>query len=203
MIPFLSRIGTRNCLLLVIIPMIAVAVTLKIVFHFIPPPRPSMLPKASGLIETTSVTEAQPHTVMPIVLPSDLLGAEVYAVGTYVEGASVLPVGSVVIDLVKNDYRFVEIIERPDTTRDDVTRTYVTNSEQDVTLGDITGTLLGLQTRNISCVEPNAKWELPGFCEIPQLLVFESRGVTYTLGADGTHASVGELISLAKSIIAE
>lgn len=188
---------------MIIVPMIGVAIVLKVVFHFVPPPRPSMLPKASGMIETETVEDAQPHTTLLITLPTDPLGSSVHAVGTYVEGAPGLPVGSVAIDLVKNDWRFVEILERPDTTADDVVRLYATNGSEDVSLGDSTGTLLSLQTRNVSCVEPNAQWELPGFCEIPQLLVFQSRGITFTIGADGSHATVGELIALAKDILAQ
>lgn len=187
--------------MLVVIPMLALTVGLRIVFHFIPPPRPNMLPKADGMVETESVEDAQPHTVMPITLPDDLLGSSVYAVGTYVEGGEGLPVGSVAIALTKGDQRFMELIERPDLTTDDVVRLYAADSEQDVALGDVTGKLLSLKTRGISCVEPNEQWSLPGFCEIPQLLVFQSRGVTFTIGTDGSHASVGELITMAKDIL--
>ncbi len=189
--------------MLVVIPMLAITVGLKIAFHFIPPPRPNMLPKADGMVESITVDDAQPHTIMPITLPKDLLGSTVYAVGTYVNGGTGLPVGSVAINLVKNDERFVEIIERPDTSVDDAVRLYASRSEQDVTLGDNTGKLLALNTRGISCVEPNAQWKLPGFCEIPSLLVFQSRGVTFTIGADGSHATVGELISMANDILAQ
>ena len=201
MLPFLSRLGTRNCLLLVIVPMIAVAIVLKAVFHFIPPPRPDMLPKADGLIETTTVEEAQAHTIMQITLPGDLLGSSVYAVGTYVEGSPALPIGSVAVTLVKNEFRFVEIIERPDTTAEAVAGSYGKTAVQDIVLGGTTGKLLSIQTRGVACVEPNERWNLPGFCEIPLLLVFQGDGMTFTLGADGSHATVGELITMAKDIL--
>jgi hypothetical protein len=181
--------------------MFVAAIILKIVFSLTPPPRPDMTLQADGLVETKSVAEAQPHTVMPILLPSDLLQSTVYSVGIYTKGAATLPVGSADITLVKNDWRFVEIIERPSTTLEDVANDYVGASSEIVSLGRADAVLLRLPRRGIRCVEPNAKWQLPGFCEISRILMFETDGIVYSIAADGTHATDGELATLAKSML--
>jgi len=180
--------------------MLAVAVILRVVFAFIPMPRPHMTLQADGLIETKTVEDAQAHTSMTIALPDDLLGSEVYSVGTYTRRAATLPVGSVSITTIKNDWRFVEIVERPMTTLEDVTNDYAARSAQSVALGNATATMLTLPTNNIPCVSPNERWNLPGFCEIARILAFEHNGTVFTIAADGTHASDGELITLAREI---
>lgn len=194
-------IPTRTCLLAIIIPMFAVALILRIVFAFIPTPRPDMLLEADGLIETATVADAQAHTAMPIAMPDDLLGGAVYTVGVYTKGAGALPVGSAVVIATKNDWRFVEIVERPSTALPDVTNDYNASVTEPVALGEAEGTLLTLSTNNIPCVSPNEKWGLPGFCEVRNILLFEKDGVVYSVAADGAHATEGELITLAKDLL--
>lgn len=194
-------IPTRTCLLAIIIPMFAAAIILRIVFAFIPTPRPDLLVKAEGLIETTTIEDAQAHTAMPLALPSDLLGGEVYAVGVYTKGAGALPVGSAVIVVTKGDWRFVEIVERPSTVLPDVANDYAASMTQPVALGETEGTLLTLSTDGAPCVSPNEKWDLPGFCEVQRILLFEANGVVYSIAADGPLATDGELITLAKGIL--
>jgi len=192
---------THSCLVAVVVLMFVVAIILKIVFAFIPMPRPDMLAPSDGLIETSAVSDAQVHTSMDIALPDDLLGGEVYAVGTYTRGAAALPVGSVAITVIKNGWRFVEIVERPSTTLTDVTNDYAADVTQPVVLGNVTATMLALSTNNLSCVSPNEKWKLPGFCEMKRILLFERDGVVYSIAADGNHATDGELMTLAIDLL--
>lgn len=153
------------------------------------------------MVETPTAQDAQAHTVMPIVLPEDLLGSSVYAVGTYTRGAGSLPVGSVVIVLTKDGTRFAEIAERPGTTLADTANDYVTVASEPVALGRTDGLLIVPRTNGLACVSENEKWDLPGFCEISRILAFEKNGVTYTVAADDGHASEGELLLLARDIL--
>ncbi|MEI6510912.1 MAG: hypothetical protein WCO25_02600 [Candidatus Uhrbacteria bacterium] len=198
---FSNSISPKTLFVLIVIPMFAAAIILRIVFSFAPPPRPDLLPKADGMIETTTAADAQLHTEMGIVLPSDMLGGEIYAAGVYTKAAGSLPVGSAIFDLVKDNQRFVEIVERPSTSLPDVTNDYRANGTQTVNLGKTTGSMLLLATNRIPCVSSNEKWNLPGFCEIPKVLIFEMDGVVISIGADGTHATDGELITMAKDIL--
>ncbi len=181
--------------------MFAAAIVLRIVFAFIPAPRPDMLPKSDGLVETASAEDAQAHTVLPIVIPDDLLGGEIYTLGVYTKTAGALPVGSTVIVVTKSDRRFFEIVERPSTTLADVTDDYAAASTQPVALGSSDGVLLYLSATNVPCVSPNEKWNLPGFCEVQRILLFEANGVVYSIASDGSHATDGELITLAKDML--
>lgn len=195
------RIPKSTCLIAVIIPMFAIAVVLRIVFAFIPTPRPDLLVQADGLIEAASADDAQSHTAMPITLPSDLLGGEIYTVGVYTKNAGALPVGSTVVVVVKNGWRFVEIVERPSTALPDVVNDYAASVTQSVALGETEGTLITLATNNLPCVSPNEKWELPGFCEVQRILLFETNSIVYSIAADSTRATDGELITLARDIL--
>lgn len=198
---FANSISSKTLFLIVVIPMFAIAIILRIVFSFVPPPRPTMLPKADGMVESSSVADAQSHTEMPIILPADALGSAVYAVGVYTKVAGNLPVGSVIVDLTKDGQRFVEIVERPSTALPDVLNDYRTTGTQAVNLNGAAGSMLSLSTKRIPCVSANEKWKLPGFCEIPKVLVFEKDGIVISIGADGTHATDGELITMAKDIL--
>lgn len=198
-----NSISPKTLFVIVIVPMFAVAIVLRIAFSFVPPPRPDLLPQADGMIESATVADAQRNTEMGIVLPSDMLGSAVHAVGVYTMTSGTLPIGSVIIDATKDNQRFVEIVERPSTSLADVLNDYRTNGTQSVSLGSATGTILFLSTNRIPCVSSNEKWKLPGFCEIARVLVFEKGGVVYAIGADGMHATDGELITMAKDILGQ
>lgn len=200
---FANSISSKTLFLIIVIPMFAIAIVLRVVFSFMPPPRPAMLPKADGMVETTAVADAQPHTEMPILMPADALGSGVYAIGIYTKVAGNLPVGSVIVDMTKDNQRFVEIVERPSTALPDVLNDYRSTQSQPVSLGNAEGTLLSLSIMHIPCVSSNEKWKLPGFCEISKVLVFEKNGIVVSIGADGTHATDGELITLAKDILGQ
>jgi hypothetical protein len=200
---FSGNVSPKTLFVFIIVPMFAIAAMLRIVFSFVPPPRPALLPKADGMVETTTVVDAQSHTAMTIVLPADTLGGAVYAVGVYTRDAGTLPTGSVIVNLIKDNQRFVELVERPGTSLADVLNDYPANARQDVALGMTTGAIVYPAANRIPCVSPNAKWNLPGFCEIPKVLVFEKDGVVVSIGADGTHATDGELITMAKDMLGQ
>lgn len=200
---FGGNISPKTLFVVVIIPMFAVAFILRVIFSFVPPSRPNFLPPADGLIESQTVEEAQSHTEMTVVLPSDLLGSRVYAVGTYTRDAGTLPAGSVIVDTIKGAYRFVEISERPSTSLPDILNDFSPNSVLPVNLGKTVGQMLFLPSKHIACVSPNEKWNLPGYCEITMVLLFERDGIVFTIGADASHATEGEMITMAKDILAQ
>ena len=162
-----------------------------------------MLPKADGLIESATVSEAQAHTAMPIILPTDLLGSESYVIGTYTRDTGTLPAGSVIIDTVRNGHRFVEIAERPSTTLADVVNDYAVNATLPTNLEKTVGSMLFLPSKHTGCVSSDEKWGLPGYCEITTVLLFESNGVVFSIGADASYATEGELILMAKDILTQ
>lgn len=196
------NLPARSCFLIILVPMFAAAIVLRIVFAFMPPPRPELIPSADGLVEPETVEEARVHTTMPIAMPADLLGGEVYAVGVYTRGAQTLPVGSAAVVVTRDGWRFFELVERPSTTLEDVANDYGGTPET-IAVGGTDAILVTIQTNNLPCVSPNERWGLPGFCEIERILAFERNDVVYTLSADAPHATTGELISLAASLLSE
>ncbi len=198
---YLRNVSTRNCFLIVLVPMFVIAIILRIVFSFIPPPRPDMLFETDGLIESESVLNAQMHTTMPITLPDDLLGSLIYTVGVYTKGTGTLPTGSVTIVLTKNNHRFVELVQRPGIDIKRFMLDYQSYTSTDITLGTADGFFVDIPTNHLPCVDANEKWELPGFCELTRMLVFEKDGVVHTISSDDSRATDGELITLAKDIL--
>jgi len=200
---FGGNISPKTLFVIVIIPMFAFAIILRIVFSFVPPSRPDVIPPADGMIEKASVADAQEHTAMRIAMPSDLLGGSVYSVGVYTRDAGALPAGSIIANVTKDGRRTIEIVERPSTALPDVLNDYHPTSSLPIALGAATGTLLTLPSKYVACVSPSEKWKLPGYCEISKVLVFENDGIVISIGADGTHATDGELILMAKDILGQ
>lgn len=198
---YLRNVSTRNCFLLVLVPMFLLALILRIVFAFVPPPRPDILFEVDGLFESSMVSDAQPHTSMPIVLPDDLLGSTVYTIGVYTKGTGTLPTGSTTIVLIKNNHRFVELVERPGIDLKRLLLDYQEYSSTDIVLETTTGKFIDIPSNHLPCVDANEKWELPGFCELTRMLVFEKDGVVYAISSDSSRATDGELITLAKDIL--
>ena len=198
---FGGNISPKTLVVFLVIPMIAIAIILRIVFSFVPPSRPALLPEAEGMIESSSVADAQEHTAMRIAMPADLLGSAIYVIGAYTKDAGTLPAGSVIVNLAKDNHRFVEIVERPSTALPDVLNDYRPSQSLPVALGNGTGTMLTIPSKHIACVSESEKWKLPGYCEISRVLVFEADGTVISIGADASHATDGELITMAKDIL--
>ena len=200
---FQNSISPKTLFVIVIVPMFAIALILRIMFSFVPPSRPDLIPPADGMVETTTIADAQEHTAMAIAIPADALGSTVYAIGVYTKQAGSLPAGTTIVNLARNDQRFVEIVERPDTALPDVLNDYNPTLSLPVVLDGTEGTMLTLPRKHIACVSPREKWKLLGFCEISKVIVFERDGVVISIGADGGHATEGELILMAKDIVGQ
>ncbi len=198
---FGGNISPKTLFVIVIVPMFAIAIILRIMFSFVPPSRPDLIPPADGLVEKTTVADAQAHTAMGIMMPKDLLGSDVYAIGVYTKPVGSLPAGTTIVNLAKNGQRFVEIVERPSTALPDVLNDYRPTLSLPVALGGADGTMLALPSKHVACVSPSEEWKLPGYCEISRVLAFENDGVVISIGADGGHATEGELILMAKDIL--
>ncbi len=200
---FGGNISPKTLFVFIIVPMFAIAIILRIVFSFVPPSRPDVIPPAEGMVEKATVAEAQEHTEVRIAMPADLLGGAVYSVGVYTKAAGALPTGSIIANVTEDGRLIVEIVERPSTALPDVLNDYRPTSSLPVALGEAAGTMLTLPSKHLACVSPSEKWDLPGYCEISKVLVFEKDGLVISIGADAAHATDGELILMAKDILGQ
>lgn len=209
---FLSRLLLRrngddtqdqgSCVLIIFVVVIVATILVKIVQWVLPEPTVPLLPSADGMIQATSITEAQTHTETPLLVPQDLLGSSVTVVGLYPNGGEYIPPASAAIVLARDGWRFVEIFETPGMTREQALLAYGENTSEDILLAKgITGTLVQTPRWYLQCVEGYEG--LPGVCQITKALVFEINGTTITISADGTHATDGELILLAQDLLAQ
>ncbi|KKW36494.1 MAG: hypothetical protein UY81_C0025G0003 [Candidatus Giovannonibacteria bacterium GW2011_GWA2_53_7] len=152
--------------------------------------------QAPGFMRVLSIEEAQTVLGRRIFAPKNLLGCQMYGVGVYTDSTGERPRGSTEIILQKNGWRFASILARPS---DALPKTALTG-EKILLKEGVNGFL---QTNDVApalCM-PMMQTRTIGLCPIGATLAFEYKGVSYLLSADGTRATAGELVALAKSLI--
>lgn len=193
--------GTKPTILMVLFAiMIVSAVVLRATSWVVPPSQIPLLAPADGLVQTETVAEAEITAHRTILAPTDLFGSEVAAVGVYTQGITGISQGSSAIELVRDGWRFVEILEEPNVTLEEVVAPYKPFPEQTVVLAEsVSGKLVSLDRRFPQCVE--GQDGNPGVCQISRVLIFQTPQSVISIAADGAHATEGELIALARSIL--
>lgn len=168
-------------------------------FRWLYPPEPvSPFLKTPGFLNVSNVEEAQTILGRRIFTPKDLLGCNLYGVGVYTDSSSERPKGSTEIVLEKNEWRFASILARPSNTLQKTEQT-----GEKIQLKEGLDGVLQTNTVSQSVCMPMMQTKTLGMCPIGATLAFEHNGVSYLLSADGAHATAGELVILAKSIISE
>ncbi len=166
-------------------------------FRWLYPPSPvPLFLQAPGFLQVSSVEEAQTVTGRRIFAPKNLLGCGIYGVGVYTDSTSERPKGSTEIILQKNEWRFASILARPS----DAFQKTILSGEKIQLKEGVEGILQTNDVTSLSCM-PMMQTRTLGLCRIGATLSFAYKGVSYLLSADGTRATPGELVILAKSLI--
>ncbi len=186
--------------LVVLVAALVLAAAVKVIGFFMPGPSVPLFAEAPGLVQTASLEEAGQLSGHPVLLPADMLGAQVRRLGVYTQPAERLPQGSVAIILERGGWRFAELIEKPGVTLDAERGQVSAGGTQEVNLGATNGLLLALDPGRVRCVEPKDEGGI-GVCQLTHILLFETSGFLVSIAADGSHATEGELILLAKSML--
>lgn len=178
---------------------LALGLILQLFRWLSPSPSLSLLPPAEGLIRVATLEEAEEKLGQKIPAPTETAGANVYVVGVYPKATEDLPAGTVDIVYAKDGDRFVDLLIRPSVTIEEEQARYQNAELEEVAIGDATGIFLHLEQSYLECQKGTKERPL-GVCQLTRLILFERNGALFSLAADGTHATDGELLTIARSI---
>ncbi len=190
-----------GCVIPLIIVIFLSAGILRFVSVVSPTIQTPLITGASGMVELSELQEINQYVDTPITLPQTLFDASLEAIGVYPEINSVYPKDTVALVYVRDGWRFIEIDYKPNLTFEEQVARYTDYTQIPIVLGSQTeGRLIPLKSGN-NCVHPNK--EAIGVCRITKVLVFPLGDITVLIGADGQHATDGELIKIAQSMLPE
>lgn len=130
--------------------------------------------------------------------PTNTFGAELYTAGIYRNAVGEIPIGTVVVVYVKNNWRFVEVDYLPGRTTTEYLATHLYQT-QEIKLDQERSVWIQTIDHNPRCIDYDD--DVPNRCEISRHLIADLDGRLLLIAADGNHATDGELIELARSIL--
>jgi len=183
----------------VIIVILLAAGGLRLAQWMNPPPAPLLLPQSENLVLVNTPAEISGYTQTPLIEPKKLFGSTLHIIGIYQSEQAWFTEGTIALVYVKNGFRFVEISVRPSTTlKTEQDKLSILKKETVVLAPSVEGIFARLRN-NIYCKQPTS--EMIGVCQITRALLFETNGTVVVISADGEHATDGELIEMARSIV--
>lgn len=188
-----------NFWLIVIAAIIAIALLLRLYQWIFPASSPSLLSDSKSAIQLSELDDISKYLDWSGPIPSQTFGSELYVIGVYLSGSASFPKNTVALVYTKDNYRFVEISYQPNKTINDARAAFANFITQEVELTDsINGLLVDIRKKSY-CHTPRE--DEIGICQITKELFFEKDGMLIVVSADGKHASDGELIEIARSMI--
>ncbi|NQV90140.1 hypothetical protein HQ487_01900 [Candidatus Uhrbacteria bacterium] len=154
----------------------------------------SLLPNVTGL---TILEDLSPlPNLVPV--PSKTFGAELYQAGLYTMTVREFPEGTFALVYIKNNTRFVEIDYLPKLTTETYLSTHIYPTQEVVLDADHSLYIQTIDTQP-RCIDYEDT--VPNRCEISRMLIADLPNHLLLIAADGTHATDGELIEMARSIV--
>lgn len=189
-----------SCLLLVIAMIIIAVTVIKITDFKIEPPAVPLLPPSSSLVMYSDPAQAQAQTSTIIISPKELFGANLHTVGIYHQATGNLPAESVIQIYQKDNWRFVEITQRPGRTLNQELLDFPGYPQTPIQLGPLAGVLIATDPGYEHCIDPQEDGT-PGFCLLSYKINFEMDGQLITVAGNRQKITQGQLISIARSLI--
>lgn len=195
-----NRERQASCLMIVIGMIIIGVFAVTILDLKIEPPQIPLLAPASSLVQFSEVPPAQAQTTTPILIPKELFGSEVHTLGIYHQAVGNLPAESVVTILVKDNWRFAEITQRPGRSLAQELSEMKNYPPEAVQLGPLAGVILDINPGYVHCIDPRPDGS-PGLCLLTHRIVFEMDNQLISIAGSQQNITVGELIELTRSLI--
>ncbi len=167
------------------------AVIIRLVQWMIPDSPIPLLLQEDGVIQTSSWEKALAKTTIPVWLPENLFGSEVFVVGIY-------PKGMVMVVFVKEGWRTGQITFVPNTTMGEERAKYLTIAVDEVMVEEKTAYLFPIQGVLPLC-KTNTEG-FPGVCQFSEVILFEAGNLIATIASDSGKMTRGEMIAMARSI---
>ncbi|MBI5794213.1 hypothetical protein HZA87_03980 [Candidatus Uhrbacteria bacterium] len=182
----------------IMIAILASTVILKLIDATVTPER-SLLTLSPGLTHLSTLEQLAASSSLTITPPAQTFDAVLYTVGIYNETNMIFPTGTISLVYVKDAWRAFEIDYLPNRTLQDERAILSFYPQENVSLSETTSATVVTRDDSPRCIDYDDG--LPNKCEITHQLVFEKNGLLISLSSDGDHATVGELIAIAKSIL--
>lgn len=155
----------------------------------------TLLTETEGLV----IFERETELNQSVQLPTETFGADIYTSGLYTTTTSQRTQGTVVVVYTKNNWRFIEISYLPYQDAQTYLQSQFYLTTESVKLTQETEGWLALTDRNPRCIDYQD--EVPNRCEISRHLLFNTPTRMILIAADGHHATDGELVAIAQSIL--
>jgi len=154
----------------------------------------------SLLPELSSLATLEDLTVIPdlIRVPSQTFGAELFTAGLFTKPTSEFPEGTIALVYTKNDWRMVEIDYLPNQTAEAYLATHIYPTQEIVLDPEHSAWIQSIDDRP-RCIDYED--DVPNRCEISKHLIADLPDHLLIIAVDGDHATDGELIEMARSII--
>jgi|GEM_PF-1870880 len=160
------------------------------------PPKPLLTP-ADGLVQSATADALEEKIGQDIPEPLDTLGASVWVVGYYSQNTPSISSGSSVVVLVRDGWRFAELLYEPGVTLDVAKQIYEDEPWETIEINGQPGMMVNLSSLSLRCIE--GKDGVPGQCQLTRVVVIPLGNGVLTVASDGNHATPGELIALAQA----
>jgi hypothetical protein len=155
----------------------------------------SLITQAPGLVIFETVDEVR----KTVPLPTETFDANVFTSGLYTQSTNTFPKGTIAIVYTRNNWRFAEIDYLPETPAEEYVRTHAFLNVEEINLTHEQTGWMATVDNNTRCIDYEDT--IPNRCEISRNLIFDTPSRMILIAADGTHATDGELIEIARSII--
>lgn len=197
-----STINSRISFSFLLIILVTItAIGLRLTQWISPPASPPLLTQVEGMIRLSSLEELPTYTETQVKAPSETFGASLHVIGLYPHENSVFPKNTVALVYTRNNARFIEINFRPNRTLKQELANYTDLPTQSIMLNPDSNAVL-VKLREQPYCQTSNKTNI-GSCQLTRALIVEWKNDAVILFADGRHATDGELIKMAQSIVDE
>lgn len=182
-----------------IVIVLVVAALLRFVDWVKPEASLPLLTDAPGLVRLTSLEQISTYTQTPVTPPKQLFDSNLHVIGVYPVANEFFPQETVTLVYVRKENRFMEVSYRPQTSLEKELALYADLPKESIALTDeINATLVRMRDQSY-CKKPSE--EVIGICQFTRAMAFIYQDVVVMMFADGRHATDGELIEMARSIV--
>jgi hypothetical protein len=164
-----------------------------------PQPIPLFL-QTPHLLTFADLQAAQTYLHQTVVVPSKTFEADIRAVGVYPEDEYGMAAGSIFVVYEKDGWRVAEWSLQPGLSMENEILREKNAVRETIDVEGREAALLRIQ-RLITDCRPASEKQNVGMCQITRKIIFEKDGVLYTLAADGSGLTDGELIEMVRSVV--
>lgn len=158
-----------------------------------------LLTQTEGLVQLANIEDISNYTDTSVTVPTQTFDSALHVIGVYTQENAYLPKGTVALVYTRDNWRYTEINYRPIPIEQQLLIAGGVYDEEVTLTEEINGTFFERFALE-QCIDPPSE-TMPGKCTISYQLYFPVDGLSVVISADGDHATKGEMIETARSIL--